>query len=109
MRYAIEMLKKETEALRSEIMTRDGGDTEAIEKKLEVEEAVKWLQEIQGFKLTWRTSRVMQIPNNQAGYSEIRMMIDNETDNRDLWSELILHKGNKMLKLHEGDVLIVRS
>lgn len=108
MTYAIEVLKTKVERLDAEVRANEGIDGAAIQRKIEVEEALKWLAEIQRLKLSWRTSCVVEVDCGEHGYSRLRLMVDNETDNREWWTELILDNADKNLKLSAGDVLILR-
>ena len=108
MKHAISLLTKQKELLDSNIKRDRGSVAADIEKKLEVEEALRWLTELQRHDLKWKTSRVKRLNCGQHGYSDVRLLIDNEIDNRNWWTEITLDEHDNNLKLQDGDILILR-
>jgi hypothetical protein len=58
-------------------------------------------------RIRWRENRIIKLKD--TGYCDYRLLVDDETDNRDSWIEISLDDEGKGLKLSSGDILIVKK
>ena len=100
-------LLKELQAKLVEQLRESVEATDLVRQKVQVDDALRCLDFCDCHNLN-TTARVIELPNKGAGYFEYRIMIDNETDDRDSWTELLDDKGEPIRAVVE-DLLILNS
>lgn len=83
-------------------------NNELIQDKNEVEDALFALNFCLKYKISKKDiEKVVELPELNTGISEYRIMNDCETDNRDLWVELIME--DESIRCSENDILIKKK
>jgi len=100
---AIEYLKNERQVLVEKIR---GGENDKVESKVEIENAISWLERIIELELKCSTQYdFIKLPNMATGYSEYHILNDCEISDMQNWIELKDEEG-KPITLIMDDVLI---
>jgi len=98
---------KDWQAQLVEQLRESGGATELVKQKAQVDDALRCLDFCARHKLDV-TARVIELPDQAAGYFKYRIMADNEVDDRKWWTELLDDQG-KPIRAVVGDVIILNS
>src|SRR5688572_19564527 len=104
---AIEILSGELALTEIKLRDEKGNDKGLNNKKYQIQNAIAWLEQLQKFGVDWRKAKVIKLKD--IGYCDYRLLIDDETDDRDSWTEVSLDETDRGVKLGGGDVLIVRK
>jgi hypothetical protein len=102
--YPIRLLNDAAEAA-VQALRKNPSDGDALKKKRELDEARRILEWARTFALSGHEpSVVVPVGRTPTPSSEFRVVEDNETDDRTLWSELLV--GGERLRLYPGDIIV---
>ena len=88
-------------------MRENGRHDVLVAHKVELDDAIKCLLFCEKHQVN-TTARVIELPDVHAGFFDYRIMIDNETDDTNYWTELTDDKGTPVTAIF-GDLLILNS
>lgn len=78
--------------------------------KIQIENAIKCLEACEKFKiLPQKVMNITELPKQNTGYAEYRIMNDCETENRKNWIELIDEERKELIRLLPKDIIIERK
>ena len=103
---AIAQLEANLERI-AEAIRETNGAAELVTKKKQLQDALRCLRFCDQNALN-PPMQAFVLPEIAAGYSDFRVIIDNESDHRELWEEVCDVDGSP-LRLGSGDVLLLKA
>jgi len=104
---AIELIKSEIAVIGNEL-SKTGGDEDLVRRKSALMNSLQLLRQLSGCAVAPKAKIfTIPLPANNGHFSEIRLLDDQETEDRSYWTEVEIE--GESVRAIVGDILILNS